>query len=718
MTPRLAAPVLAALLTLPAAAQQTQPTLDAIFAEGAGGRLPSQLAWAPDGRRLSYLWSDEAGGEASLRLLELPAGDERVLLAAPADGGLDVDAHHWSPDGSQLLLESGGDLYLLPAGDGELRRLTETGADEEDPKFSPDGGRVAFVRDHDLYLLDLEDGAERRLTRDGRENEILNGITDWVYWEEIWGRDSTGFWWSPDGARIAYYRFEESAVKSYPLVDFTEVYPRVEWQRYPVAGETNPTVKVGVLDLGSGATTWLDTAAEEEVYLARVGWLPGGERVAVQRLNREQDRLELLVCDPAGGGCSTLLTETWPTWVNLHQDLTFLADGGFVWSSERSGWRRLYLYDDAGAVARELTPEGWAVTALDAVVEEAGFLIYTAHPTGELGAAGRRIFRQALAGGPPRPLSPAEGWSSAHVSTATGSWVHTWGRADEPARAVVRDAEGRRIADLPGASPGFDLAGGPRWELFTLPGSDGASLPAMVLPPARPRPGERYPVIMYHYGGPGSQVVADRWSGRERSLWHRFMAERGYGVLKVDNLASAYFGKRGEDRAHRRFGEINLAAQKTGVAWLASQEWVDPERIGLWGWSGGGTHTLYSLTNGPGTWAAGVSGAPVTDWRLYDTIWTERYLDHPDDNRDGYRASSPVTYAADLADPLLIVHGTADDNVHPSNTLQMIHALVEAGRPFETAIYPRQKHGLRGAAARHLYGKMTEFFDRHLRPAP
>jgi dipeptidyl-peptidase-4 len=273
------------------------------------------------------------------------------------------------------------------------------------------------------------------------------------------------------------------------------------------------------------------------------------------------------------------------------------------------------------------------------------------------------------------------------------------------------------VAALPSAPPSYDPAALPRWEIFTLPGPGGVRLPARRLVPPGFDPAKRYPVIMYHYGCPASQVVLDRWEGRGRGLWHKLMAERGYVVLAVDNEGSMFFGKAGEDRMHRRFGPLEHAAQLAAVEYLKAQPWADPERLGLWGWSGGGANTLYDLLRSPGVWAAGIAGAPVTDWHLYDTIWTERYLDSPDGNEEGYEASSPVTYADRLADPLLIIHGTGDDNVHPQNTIVMSHALIEAGKPFDQAIYPRQKHGFRGISARHVYERMSRFFDRELAAA-
>ncbi len=694
------------------AAPVRELTLDLVFEEGAGGRQPTQLAWSPDGARLAYVWKDD-GGEA-LWVLDGGTGrSEEVLRTVGQEEGFGIDEVVWSPRSDGLLVVSDGDFYLLTLTGRKLERLTKTTEEETEPAFSPDGGRLAFVRDFDLHVLELATRRERALTADGEENRILNGTTDWVYWEELWNRDATGFWWSPDGGRIAYYRFDESPVSVYPLVDELPKYPQVRWQKYPKAGEANPLVRVGVLELASGATTWLATGGAPDDYLARVDWAPGGERVAVQLLNREQTRLTLLLCGAADGRCAPLHAQEWPTWVELESDFRFLADGRFLWGAEHEGYRRLYLHAADGSRLRALTPEGWTVTSVEAVDEERGDVVVTAFHTAGLGPAERQVLRVRF-DGDAESLTLRAGWNTARVAPRGGLWVHGWSDLGTPERQAVRRRDGSEVAVLPSAPPLFDPAAVARWELFTIPGPEGAQLPARLLKPAGFDPARRWPVLMYHYGGPASQVVVNRWEGTLRGLWHRAMAQRGYAVLSVDNQASLFFGRAGKDRLHRRFGELELAGQLAGVEYLKGLGWVDPARIGLWGWSGGGANTLYSLLNRPGVWKAGVAGAPPTDWQLYDTIWTERYLDHPRDNPEGYAASSPLTHAARLADHLLLVHGTGDDNVHPQNSIVFSDQLVEAARPFEQAFYPNQKHGMGDAAQRHFYTRMTEFFDRWL----
>ncbi|HEX4498921.1 MAG TPA: DPP IV N-terminal domain-containing protein [Thermoanaerobaculia bacterium] len=714
-----------AFLALPAAAAAVAAppaprlAIETALAADAFGRRPAQQAWSPDGKHLVYLW-DETDGKA-LWLLDAASGKSEMLARLTDLGeegkALDLEAFSWSPQGDSLLIVAKGDLFLLPvdAGKpkaGKLRRLLKTESEESDARFSPDGKKIAFVRDLDLYVLDVATTEEIRLTDDGRENTTLNGTNDWVYGEEIWSREPRAYWWSPDSTHIAYYHFDERSVGIYSLLNAAPLYPEIVLQKYPDAGTTNPQVKIGVVDLGTSRTTWMQTG-DPNAYLARLEWTPRGDAVAIQRLTRDQKRLDLLRCQIGDGACSAVLSENWRTWINLGRDFRFLPDGRFLWGSERSGWRRLYLYDGDGALVRPATPEGWAVTALDTVADDGTWALVTAFPTAGLGPIDRKVARVRLDGTEPawEVLTPEAGWHQALASPRTGSWVHAWSDANTPPRSELRLAGGKTVA-LPSLPAKLDATALPKWEFLTIPGPDGSKLPARLLKPASFDPTRRYPVIVYHYGGPGSQEVNNNWGAR--GVWHKLMAQRGFAVLTVDNQSSLFFGKQGEDRDYRRFGTVNLAGQLAGVAYLKTLPWVDASRLGLWGWSGGGSNTLYCILNRPGVWKAAIAGAPVTDWKLYDSIWTERYLDRPQDNPDGYRDSAPLTYAANLKDHLLIVHGLADDNVHPQNTIQMSDAFIKAGRQFEQAFYPGQKHGFRPAESRHFYQRAADFFEREL----
>jgi dipeptidyl-peptidase-4 len=724
-------PVAIIMLTLGAqavAAASPPPALsyDAIFADDVNGRSPSQLAWSPDGRTLTWvdddgLWSlDPMAGASGT------AGKPQQILRR-ADLESEIAAYQWSPRGDSLLLESGGDLYLLALPGQALRRLTETAAVEKDPKFSPDGTRIAFVRGFNLYLLDLASGSERALTEDGKENEIVNGVPDWLYWEEIWHRNPTGYWWSPDGRSIAYCRFDEHDVPAHAIVDDGVRIPRVGWQKYPKPGDTNPQVRVGVLDLGSGRTTWMATG-DSDGYLARVAWTPDGGALAIQSMNRSQSRLDLLRCAVVDGRCGTLVTESSPTWVDVVDDARFLPDGRFLWTSDHSGWRQLFLYGPDGKLIRLVSPDGWVVASLERV-PEAGekepWVLFTGYRRdgSVLSAIDRQVVRVPLLGGTAEVLTPEPGSHSALVAPHTGHWAHLWSTADVPDHAEVRLAAGGGaskvvplpVVPLPYIAPAkYDPAALPRSEFITIPGPGGALLPARLIKPVPFDPGRRYRVIMFQYGGPASQTVTNRWDRGRRTLFHKRMAQLGFAVLTVDGQNTVFFGQDGENLDFLHMGEANLAAQLAAVDYLKQQPWADTKNIGLWGWSGGGFTTLYCLLHRPGVWKAGVAGAPVTDWRLYDSVYTERFLRLPKDNEAGYRESSPITYADRLKDHLLIVHGLADDNVHTQNSVQMIDRLVHAGRPVEEAFYPGEKHGMRPPSIRHFFERMEEYWTRTL----
>jgi dipeptidyl-peptidase-4 len=569
-----------------------------------------------------------------------------------------------------------------------------------DPKWSPDQSRVSFLRDHDLWVVGL-DGRETRVTTGG-DDRLLNGELDWVYPEEL--GIASGYAWSADGRRLAYLQLDESKVTEFPLVDYRPRLGRVTPELYPKAGDPNPVPKVGVVAPG-GPTTWIDLGPDPDIYVPRFGWLPDG-RVFVQRLNRQQTKLDFLIADPETGAAKALFSEEDPAWVSVHDDLAFLKDG-FVWSSERDGWRHLYFYTYDGAF-RRLTQGAWEVTRL---LGADGAWVYFESTEGDF--LQRHAWKAPLAGGERQRLTGPAGWHSVTLSPSREHFLDLHSTAGSPPRLQLNRIDGSTLAlveyEIAPEVGDYDL---PRPEFVTVK-ADGVELPAMVLKPADFTPSRKYPVLVHTYGGPGAQLVADRWGGGTY-LWHGTLAARGIVVFTLDNRGSGGRGRDWERMLHKRLGAVELKDQLLGVEWLKSQPWVDASRIGIWGWSYGGYMTCAAMTRSD-AFKAGIAVAPVTDWRLYDTIYTERYLKRPIDNGDGYVASSPIHEAAKLSGRLLLVHGTHDDNVHFQNAVVFADRLIEARKPFEFMLYPGKSHGIWGENCRvHLFEMMTEFLLRNL----
>ncbi len=715
--------VLASLLSA-LSLEASAPPFEALFDPSLRPRVQA-LSFSPDGELVAF--RHEAPEGTRLRIWS--TADGREVLSRPWKGlsiegetaPLESDRFWWVPKSRSLLWQGSGDLFLESSLGNRLERLTRSPeAEEEHVTCSPDGKRLAFSRKGNLFTLDLATRKETSWTADGDGDALRYGTTDWVYWEEIWNRSAQALWWSPDGRRLAFYRFDDRRVGHFPLLDESTPYPQIRWQRYPKAGTPNPEVEVWVLDVEQGTIVRLQTGDASAFYLARVHWHPNAGAVAVERLDRDQTRLDLLLCELPTGSCRVLASQESPTWINLGDEFRFFANGSFLWASEETGWRQLYKYDPSGKRIGAVTPSGWHVTELLGVAptRTPEVLIVQGFQTEWLGAAERRVFKVSLDSSQAQVLDNRPGWHGGSLDPTGRFWIHEWSRTTVPVERVLRQLDGKEILHFPtSVTIPEALRSLPEPELFDIPSPGGQFLPAQLIRPVGFDPRKRYPVLMYHYGGPGSQVVANRFDAR-RSLWHRWMAARGYAVLQVDNPASAFFGKRGEDRLHRRFGPLELEAQLAAVAWLKTQPWADTTRIGLWGWSGGGYHTLYALTHAPGVWKAAVAGAPVTDWSYYDTIWTERYLDHPEANPEGYRQASILEAADKLQDPLLLVHGTADDNVHPQNTVELLNRFIRAGKPVSVALYPGETHAFSPRAWRHLLERMTRFFDEHLQSGP
>jgi dipeptidyl-peptidase-4 len=765
--PRPAALLAAVTLALPVplAAQATPPsrvTVERLFRTSDFTSAPMpRVVWMNDGRSYVDLRPDSAGGTDIVRVdLVTGAVTELADAAQLVDGRgqrLAVESLELSPDETKALLFSNsvrvwrsntrGVYHVydfathrttpIVAGPAPLRPSPETAEAPtlgnavnrpggvpgyvvervKDPelqmfaKFSPNSRQVAFVRGNDLWVTDLATGRSTRLTSDGSPN-IINGTTDWVYEEELGLRDA--FRWSPDSRRIAYWRFDQSAVPAFPMEDALPTYPTVETLRYPKAGYPNSRVRVGVIPAAGGETRWLEVGSDTGQYLARMDWL-GDDSVYVQRLPRKQDRMELLVVSATSGQGRTVMMDRDSAYVDVEDPVWI--DGGkrFLLLSDRSGWRQAYLFDRSGTLVRQVTRDGMDVLAIVGVDQDAGEVyVQAAAPD----PTQRQVYRASLDGKRMERVTREPGTHDVTVGP-DGRWmVDTYSTASTPPVAVLYELPAMRRARVlqPNAALAANVAAlavHPP-QFFKLPMPDGTRLDAYRITPADFDSTRHYPVLMYVYGGPATPMVNDAWGGT-RYLWHVSLAQQGYVVVCVDNRGAAWRG-----RDFRKVTQYHLGLQESqdqidAARWLGTRPWVDASRIGIWGWSYGGYMTLMSTGRGGDVFRVGLSVAPVTDFRLYDTIYTERFMWLPRENAEGYRTSAPQNNMDGLTARLLMVHGTGDDNVHPQNTIQMSQRLIELGKPFYELFYPNRTHSISGGnTSFHLYTMFTKFITENL----
>lgn len=743
------------------------------------------LEWSPDGRLLSYLRRGDGGSDAQTGLYVIDAAKPempgRLLLdsgklreslpPAPAKstlvqtqatglGRVAPDQYQWAPGSQALLFISSDNLYWFDLQTQTGRRLlrpvnsasspdsernsTAPSTQIKDARISPDGHSVGFVRNHDLWMVDAATSRETRLTFGGSE-ELLNAELDWVYPEEL--AIGEAYWWSPDSSRIAFLQMDERPVTRYPLVNSLSYIGETQWMRYPKAGDRNPVVRVGVIDVRKAASreksadasrenadvpvSWMDTGSVTNVYLARVNWLRDSSAVAIQRLNREQNKLDLLFANATTGHSRAVLTEDDKYWINISDDLYFFADGQrFLWSSESdhvpraqfpnpSGLRYLYLYDISGKLLKQLTHGDSQASHIAAIQEKQSSVFFIGC---EKDVRERHLYRVSLGGGAAEPITRGAGTHSAKISPAFNSFVDTFSTtANPPQQRLVQLSS--RPAD-PAESAPLLLGGGPSphlentalrpVEFLTVTASDGTILQAMMIKPPNFDATKKYPVIVYLYGGPHAQLVVNAWGG-PTFLFNELLAQNGYIIFTVDNRGSAGRGHAFEAPLYHHFGGIELADQLAGVSWLKSQPFVDSARIGVRGWSYGGFMTCMAMFRAADVFKAGFAGSPVTDWRQYDSIYTERYMGTPQENPEGYKNSSPVNFASQLKGKLLIAAGTGDDNVHFANTVELSENLINAGRYAEIQLYPGRGHGISDQPAQlHLFRHVLEFFLNNL----
>jgi len=697
-------------------------TIDDVFAPKFSTKSLSGIQWMEGGRKFSYLDVDTTTKQRNLYSYNIADGerdlvlDASLLVAKAGEKAMRIGSYEWSADGENILVtgtlmarrtKTGGSFGIFNSKTKSFRMLSDTSAEQAIIKLSPDGKKIGFVRANNLFEMDIASGKETQLTFDGSDN-ILNGRFDWVYEEEFSIID--GWQWSPDSKRIAFWRLDQSAVPAFPLVRYSEkdAHAEVETMRYPKAGDPNSLVQIGVVGVEDKKMLWLNLGTNPDIYIPRIQWTKDPNILSMQRLNRGQDTLELMLANVSNGSMKTILTETDSAWLDVERDdLTFLKRSKqFVWVSFRDGYTHVYLYTLDGKLERQITKGAWDVTDVLGVDEEKSMVYFIAAKESPLE---RHLYSIKMNGTGLKRLSQEAGWHSAWLSPDTRTLIDSYSSALQPTQMWVKRTDGSSIAPL--LQNSFDAWSGlpvTQHSFFTFKTPDGLELNGYMLKPADFDPTKKYPVLMFVYGS-GGQTVTNRWGGRNY-LWYQLLAERGYIIVSVDGRGTDARGKKFRQTSFRQLGLPETKDQIEAAKYLVSLSYVDASRIGIWGWSGGGYHTLMAMTYGADYFKTGIAVAAVTNFKFYDTIWTERYMDTPQSNPEGYKNTSPITYASKLKGNLLIVHGTTDDNVHWQNSIAFIDELIRNNKQFETLFYPGRAHGISDAAAqKHLFTKMTSF---------
>ncbi len=739
---RLLSLLLLLLLVSPAMADEL--TIERLFDGGSlDGVVPRALKISPDSSRVTFLRA-KADNQNRLDLWEYNRADDSMRLLVDADtlqpdgetlsaeeqarrertrtAGLSgIVDYQWSPDGKRLLFPLAGKLYLydLHAEPAQALRLLDTGGDFIDPQISPKGGYVSYVQAQNLWLIDLADGSKRQLTQDGG-GSVHNAEAEFVAQEEM--DRNHGYWWAPDDSLIAFERYDEAKV---PLVKRFEVqaeHTDVIEQRYPAAGAANVAVQLGLVSPAGGEPRWIDLGSEADIYLVRVQWLPDAKRLSYQRMARNQQRLDLRLVDVDSLKQQTLLSETSATWINLNDDLTFLKQSdAFVWGSERTGFHQLYLYGLNGKLQHALSSGEWNVDRLLAVDEKAG-LVYL--ESNKDAAAQRQIYSVPLDGSAPaKPvrLSSTDGTHRGEFAADASFYIDTFSDLRVPPQVSLRRAGGEFMAWIE-HNPLDDTHPYAAFqsrqiipEFGSIKAIDGQRLDYRLYKPAGFDAEQKYPVMVFYYGGPTAQKVVREWGDH----YNQYMAQQGFVVFTLDNRGMARRGRQFSDPIYQLLGAVEVEDQLAGIRWLKTQPWVAADRVGVFGWSYGGYLTSMLLAKASDEIAAGVAVAPVTDWALYDTFYTERYLGRPQDNPAGYIRSATFAWLDGLHSPLLLMHGMADDNVLFSHSTKLMAELQQRGTPFQLMTYPGGKHGLSTPAMKtHAYNGISSFLRSQLmRPA-
>jgi len=679
--------------------------------------LPNIIGWADDNH---YLEMKKKEGEKTAKVyaINVASGEEKVhqdleQYATLADSGISVaNPSSFNDAYTRLIYVKDKDVYFLDTEKKNFKRLTQTAAEEKNPTLSPDGNYVAFTRDNNLFAIEVNNGKEIQYTNDGAD-VVYSGWASWVYYEEILGRPSRyrAFWWSPDSRQLAFYRFDDAKVPVFPLYNSEGAHGFLENTRYPKSGDPNPEVRIGVVPVAGGNVVWADFNEKDDQYFGTPFWTPDGKQLVVQWMNRGQDNLKLYAVDPVTGKKMEIYNETQSSWLEWFESMEFLAENkGFIIKSDKDGWSHLYLYGMDGKLKNRITQGNWRVTNVVQVDEKNRRVYFTARKEA---STRTDLYRARFDGKELTRLTFGEFAHNTRLSSAGTYFITTYSNVSTPQKMALCKSGGPVVKELGDSKTEkfaeYELA---KAELFRVTTPDGYNLPVQWTLPLNFDPNKKYPVLISIYGGPDAGTVSDSW--RPQWLTAQWLAMEGVIQAAIDHRASGHFGKAGVALMHRNLGKWEMNDYIEVVKWLQAKPFVDKTKVCLTGGSYGGYVTCMALTYGADYFTHGIALYSVTDWKLYDTHYTERYMDTPAENPEGYKNGSVMTFANKYKGVLRIVHGTMDDNVHMQNSIQLIDALQNLGKPFEFMLYPGERHGWRGPKATHLRNDAYRFYYKYL----
>jgi dipeptidyl-peptidase 4 len=690
------------LFSVQATAQLKELTTDQMLkgnTKGLINELPKVGGWKDDTHYILYK----------------PLGDKKYdTVLADAKSGKEM--HYTAPVETKATVSLKENDIIYKAADGTEKKLTDNKDEEKNPTLSPDGTKVAFTRKNDLYVIDIATGKEDRLTTDGTDL-IYNGWASWVYYEEILGRPTKykAFWWNPDSKRIAYMRFDDSQVPLFPIVGADGQHGYMENTRYPEAGDKNPEVKMGIVDITTKQTVWSNFNEKDDQYFGMPFWAPDGSSLWLQWMNRNQNHLIVYAIDPATGSKKPVYDEQQKTWVDWLDDIHFLDNNkGYIIQSDKSGWMHIYQYDMAGNLIKQITDGNWTVKDIVKYDELKGIIWFTARKEN---SARFDLYKIKMDGTGLQRLTFGDYTHTANISTNGSYFITTYSNVSTPTRIALVDAKGnpKLIADSKNAElDNYNIA---KTELLRVKTPDGFDLPVLITWPNNMDNSKKYPVLISIYGGPNAGTVYDGWKGLGQAQW---WAKEGMIQVAIDHRASGHFGKTGQNYIYKDLGNWEIKDYSEVVKWLDAKPFVDKNKICITGFSYGGYVTCMALTRGADYFTHGIAGGSVTDWALYDSHYTERFMGLPAENVEGYKSNSVLTYVNKYKGNLFIVHGTMDDNVHMQNSLQLIAAMQDAKKDFTMMFYPGGRHGWGNLKDRwaHFNNEKAKYYYKFLLEKP